>query len=142
MKGRTTMRSTGIALLALVVLGSALLLAGCTGTGTPGDQGTRPAVTTPALPAYLEHIQGRDRGAVLLVGRSTCPWCLKTKELLSNLSVDYYWVDLNTLDAKNTSEVIGALKVCGQTSSVPILLVNGDTCIVGYQEARIREVLG
>jgi glutaredoxin-like protein NrdH len=142
MRGSLPGKGTGLALLCLVVLGTALLLAGCTGTAPLLDQGSRPAVTTPALPSYLVHIQGRDRGAVLLVGRSTCPWCLKTQELLANLSVDYYWVDLNTLDQKNTSEVIGALKVCGQMSSVPVLMINGQKCIIGYQEEQIREALG
>jgi glutaredoxin-like protein NrdH len=142
MKRGASGRAAGAALLSLVLLGAALLAAGCTMPPALTDQGTRPAVTTPALPPYLEHMQGRDRGTVLLVGRSTCPWCLKTKELLANLSVDYYWVDLNTLDEKNTTEVIAALKVCGQTTSVPILLLNGNTCIVGYQEAKIREALG
>ena len=134
-------KSPAVSLLALLVLGSALLLAGCTGMGSPQGQAPGHAVTTPAVPSYLVHIQGQNRGVVLLVGRSTCPWCQKTKELLANLSVDYYWVDLNNLDQANTTQVLGALKVCGQTDSVPILLINGETCIVGYQEAKIREAL-
>jgi hypothetical protein len=35
-----------------------------------------------------------------------------------------------------------AVRVCGQTSSVPILVINGERCIIGFQEAQIRGVLG
>jgi glutaredoxin len=138
----TASRQTlGLALLALAVLGSALLLAGCTATSPSPSPGT-PAVTTPAVPSYMVHVAGENRGVVILVGRTTCPWCLKEKELLANLSVDYYWIDLNTLDQASTTEVMSALRVCGQTSSVPILIIDGATCIVGYQEKEIREALG
>jgi glutaredoxin len=90
----------------------------------------------------MVHVEGRDRGVVLLVGRTTCPWCLKAKELLSNLSVSYYWIDLNTLDEGNTTRVMEAIRVCGQTSSVPILVIDGQRCIIGFQEDQIREALG
>jgi glutaredoxin len=89
----------------------------------------------------MVHISGTDRGTVLLIGRSTCPWCLKTKELLANLSVGYYWIDLNTLNEAQTAEVLDAVRVCSQTNSVPLLLVNG-RCIIGYEEEQIREALG
>ena len=89
-----------------------------------------------------KHVPGKKGPYIMLYALSTCPWCQKTKELLANLSVDYYWIDLNTLDQANTTQVLGALKACGQVNSVPIILINGDTCIVGFQEEKIREVLG
>jgi glutaredoxin len=66
---------------------------------------------------------------------------MKTKDLLANLSVDYYWIDLNTLDEAETAQVMDAIGLCGETSAVPILVIRGDRCIVGYQEEQIREVL-
>jgi len=122
-----------------------ILLAGCTATAPPG-QGPQPAtaaVTTPAgLPSYMEHVAGVNRGMILLVGRSTCPWCQKDKALLANLSADYYWVDLNTLSANETAQVLAAVKVCGQTNSIPILVINNrPPCIIGYNETLIREAL-
>jgi glutaredoxin-like protein NrdH len=130
-------------LLSLVALGAVFaLLAGCTGTTSSPEQGTGPVVTTPSVPSWVVHVAGNDRGSVLLVGRKTCPWCMKTKELLANMTVDYYWVDLDTLDQAQTAEVMKAVRVCGQTSSVPILVINGERCIIGFQEAQIRGVLG
>lgn len=133
-------------LVCTVALAGALLLAGCTATAPSSGESTQPstvAVTTsPVLPSYMVHIAGRDQGVILLVGRSTCPWCMKTKELLANLSVGYYWIDLNTLSEAETVQVIDAISVCGQMNSVPILVINARTCIVGYQEEQIREALG
>jgi glutaredoxin len=127
----------GLAALAMVLV--FLLLAGCT---APASE-TRPAVTPAPVPSFMMHVAGsKDRGIVLLVGRTTCPWCMKAKELLGNLGVDYYWIDLNTLDEANTTRVTDAIRVCGQTNSVPILVINGERCIVGYQEDQIRGALG
>ena len=104
-----------------------------------------PASSTAASPVapYMVHVPGNDHGSVLLVGRSTCPWCMKTKELLANLSVDYYWLDLNALDEANTTQVMNALGICGQVNAVPILVINNTPpCIIGYNETKIREALG
>jgi glutaredoxin len=68
---------------------------------------------------------------------------MKTKDLLANLDVNYYWVDLTTLSPAENAEVVRAIGgVCGQTSSVPILVLNGQRCIIGYNETGIREALG
>jgi len=129
-----------ILVCALLLAAGLFFLAGCTATSPSG--GAAPTPTPAGLQSKMVHITGNDRGVVLLIGRSTCPWCLKTKEFLANLSVDYYWVDLNTLDEAETAQVMSSLKICSDTSAVPILLINGDKCIVGYQEEQIREAVG
>jgi glutaredoxin len=119
-----------------------LLLAGCLGAAPPGQVSQQTVTPPPAVPSYMVHVAGNNHGVVLLVGRSTCPWCMKTKALLANLSVDYYWIDLATLDQAETAQVMDALRVCGQVSSVPILVINGEGCIIGYNETQIREAIG
>jgi glutaredoxin len=130
-------------LLCLVVLAAAglILFAGCT-TSPGGGQG-QPAVTaTPVVPSYVVHVPGgSNRGLVLLVGRSDCPHCRNAKAILANLSVDYYWIDLLTLDQANTSEVLKAVSVCKDTRYVPMLIVNGEKCVVGDNEQQILEAL-
>jgi glutaredoxin len=87
----------------------------------------------------MVYVPGNDHGVVLLVGRSSCPHCQDTKKLLANLSVGYYWVDLDRLDEANTTQVIGAVSFCGQVNAVPILVINNKPpCIIGYQEDAIR----
>jgi len=136
MSGASSPRVPARALLCLLALGAVLsLLAGCTSNAPQAPQGSN-------LPSYMVHVAGaNDRGSVVLIGRSTCPWCQKDKALLANLSVDYYWVDLNNLDDAQTSQVISSVKFCGETNAVPILVIHGQECIVGYNETRIREAL-
>jgi glutaredoxin len=130
------------ALIGILLLAAALLfLGGCAASSPSGVTTPTATPTLSALQSKIVHVAGIDRGVILLVGRSTCPWCTKDKELLANLSVDYYWVDLNILDEAETAEVMDSIRVCGQTGSVPILVINGEKCIIGYQEEQIREVL-
>jgi glutaredoxin len=141
------MRASSGSLTALVLLslllGTGLLLAGCTASA-PG-QGSPPggAAVTPAVPSYVVYIPGNDHGTVLLVGRSTCPHCQQTKTLLADMKVGYYWVDLDTLDQAQTADVLSSLNMCGQVDFVPILVIHGKPpCIIGYNETLIRGALG
>ncbi len=146
-----------ILICTLILAAVFLFLAGCTTTSPSG--GTVPATTpalapTPATPiptptsaltslqSKIVQVPGNDKGSVILIGRSTCPWCQKTKALLENMSVGYYWIDLNNLDQAESAQVMSALTICSDTSAVPILVINGKKCIVGYQEDQIRQALG
>jgi len=42
------------------------------------------------------HITGINKGKVVMYGLSTCVWCKKTRQLLTDLGVDfdYIYVDL------------------------------------------------
>jgi glutaredoxin-like protein NrdH len=140
MRGSPTLSGFSRGLICALLLAAGLLfLAGCTATSPPGGAATVPSPT--GLQSKIVHVTGNDRGVILLVGRSTCPWCAKDKELLANLSVDYYWVDLDILDQVETVQVMDSTRICGQTNSVPLLVINGQTCIIGYQEDRIREAV-
>jgi glutaredoxin len=121
--------------MAPLLLGAGLLfLAGCT-AAAPAPAG---------VPAYAVHVAGNSHGTVLLIGRSSCPHCRDTKTLLANLNVDYYWVDLDSLDQADTNQLIPDMKgLCGQVDYVPILVINNrQPCIIGYNETQIREALG
>ena len=126
-------KAPALVLLALCALGAVLVLPGCMASAPS---------TTPALPSYVVHVPGGTvRGLVLLVGRSDCPHCQNAKAILANLSVDYYWIDLKTLDQANTTEVMRAVTACKDTRYVPMLVVNGAKCVVGDDEQQIREAL-
>ena len=126
-------------LLLVIAAASLVLLAGCI-TAPPGGQG-QPAVT-PGIPSYVQHMPGAvDRGSVLLVGRSSCPHCQNAKKILANLSVDYYWIDSDTLDQANSTKVLQAVSVCSDTSYVPMLVVRGEKCVIGDNETEIRSAL-
>lgn len=87
------------------------------------------------------HVDGKDRGPIVLYALSTCGWCAKTKELLSSIGVafDYVYVDQLPKDEmeQTYSEMLHLYNPLG---SFPTLVINGKA-IIGYQENEIREAL-
>jgi glutaredoxin len=88
----------------------------------------------------MQRIEGSDHGPVKLFTLSTCVWCKKTKELLKEMDVGYEYVDVDLLEGEERERTMQALRAVNPHCSFPSLVVNGQ-CIVGYQEAKIREVL-
>jgi glutaredoxin-like protein NrdH len=88
-----------------------------------------------------EHVEGRNAGPVFLFALSTCGWCQKTKNLLTELGVafDYVYVDLLPADEmKNTLRLIEKYNPAG---SFPTIIINDDKIIVGFREDEIRAAL-
>ena len=40
----------------------------------------------------IEHVKGENKGKIMLYALSTCVWCKKTRELLDDLGVEYYFI--------------------------------------------------
>ena len=89
----------------------------------------------------VEHVDGEDKGKVMLYALSTCIWCRKTKELLEDLDVafDYIYVDLLNDDDKD--ETMDEIKKWNPRCSFPTLVIKDETCITGFKEDEIREAL-
>jgi glutaredoxin len=88
----------------------------------------------------IEHVDGRDRGKVMLYALSTCGWCAKTKQLLSDLGVafDYLYVDRVSPDEQKA--VVKEVEQYNPTLSFPTVVI-GDQTIVGFREDDIRRAL-
>lgn len=87
------------------------------------------------------HVDGEKKGNILIYTLSTCGWCKKVKQLLNELSVEYDFIDVDELSGEDKEEVMKQVRTHNPQSSFPTILVN-DTCIVGFKEDKIREVLG
>jgi len=89
----------------------------------------------------VEHVDGEDKGKVMLYALSTCIWCRKTKELLEDLDVafDYIYVDLLNDDDKD--ETMDEIKKWNPRCSFPTLVIKDETCITGFKEDEMREAL-
>lgn len=87
----------------------------------------------------LEHVDGRNKGKVILYALSTCGWCAKTKELLRELGIafDYTFVDL--LEGKEQDEAMDQVEKYNPSGSFPTLVIDNKKCIVGFKEQEIRE---
>lgn len=90
----------------------------------------------------MEHVNGTDKGNVVLYALSTCGWCAKTKDLLREMGIafDYTFVDL--LDGKEQDEAMNMVEKFNPAGSFPTLVINNKKAIVGFREQEIREALG
>jgi glutaredoxin-like protein NrdH len=86
----------------------------------------------------VKHVEGKDRGKIMLYAISTCVWCKKVKRLLKNLNVDYYYVDVDLLDGEEKEKVKEEVEKWNSLSSFPTLVINDKECVVGYDEEEIK----
>ncbi|KPL17834.1 MAG: glutaredoxin [candidate division Zixibacteria bacterium SM23_81] len=90
----------------------------------------------------IEHVQGKNRGHIMLYALSTCGWCRKTKRLLTELGVEYYYVDVDLLGKKEKDEAMKTVKRHNPQRSFPTIVINEKKAIVGYDEDEIRTEVG
>lgn len=90
----------------------------------------------------FEHVDGRDRGKVVLFALSTCVWCKRTKSLLNHLGVAYDFIFVDLLQGAEKDEATAELERWNPRRSFPTLVIGGDKCIVGFKEDEIRGALG
>jgi len=89
----------------------------------------------------MKHVEGKKKGRIALYALSTCAWCGKTKKLLDDLGMDYFYVDVDLLEGESRKEALKELERWNPERTFPTLVIN-DKCIVGFKESEIREALG
>ena len=89
----------------------------------------------------MEHVNGKDKGTIVLYALSTCGWCAKTKDLLREMGIafDYTFVDL--LDGREQDDAISTVEKFNPAGSFPTLVINNKKVIIGFREQEIREAL-
>ena len=90
----------------------------------------------------MEHIDGVDKGKVVLYALSTCGWCKKTKALLSELGVAYDVEFVDKLMGDVRENTIKDVEQWNPRCSFPTLVIRDEICIVGFKEDEIKEALG
>ena len=76
-----------------------------------------------------------SRHKVMVYSLSTCVWCKKTKKLLQDLDVEFNYIDVD-LSTKEEMKKMGR-----KTFSYPLIIINDEVEINGYNEDRIRAIL-
>ena len=89
--------------------------------------------------ALLSHACDRK---VVLYALSTCGWCARTKQLLTDLGVEfsYVYVDLLTGDEQGT--VVREVEKWNPRLSFPTIVIDGSKVIIGFREEEIRKAVG
>jgi len=89
----------------------------------------------------IEHVPGKNAGKLMLYALSTCIWCKKTKQLLTDLGVEYDYVFVDLLKGAERDEAMKVIEKWNPDCSFPTLVVNESRCIVGFKEPEIKGAL-
>jgi len=90
----------------------------------------------------IEHVKGENNGKIMLYALSTCGWCKKTKKLLDDLGVEYYYIYVDHLEGNEREKTREEIMKWNPRCSFPTVVINDKDCIVGFKEEKIKEVLG
>ena len=90
----------------------------------------------------IKHVDGKKRGDVILYALSTCVWCKKTKKLLSELGVEYSYIDVDLLSTEEKKKVEEEVRKWNPAYSFPTTVINNERCILGFRKHDIIEALG
>ncbi|HEX3031061.1 MAG TPA: glutaredoxin family protein [Bacillota bacterium] len=77
---------------------------------------------------------------VMLYALSTCPWCKKTKKLLSDNSVAYDFVDVDLLEGTERENALQEVEKISGGRSFPVLKV-GNKVVQGFDPDKIMEAV-
>ena len=87
----------------------------------------------------MNHVDGTNKGSVVLYALSTCQWCMKIKALLNQLNIEYYYIDVDLADEKDQDEIVEEIKKYNPACSFPTIVVDDNYSIIGFDEEKIRE---
>ena len=90
----------------------------------------------------LQHVNGENKGKLVLFALSTCGWCKKTRMLMEEIGAEYDYSYVDLLQGADGDEAVEALKIWNPQLSFPTLVINDQECIVGFDQDKIREILG
>jgi glutaredoxin len=85
------------------------------------------------------HRKGKIQGNILLFALSTCVWCKKTKQLLDDMDIDYYYVDVDLLEGEEKHQAEKEMYTWNPRGTFPTIIINNEHTIVGYSEKEIKE---
>jgi len=79
---------------------------------------------------------------VKLYALSTCGWCRKTKRFLAANGIDYECQDVDLLTGTERARVLEEMSRWNPRRSFPTVVVDDSEVVAGFNEDRLREVLG
>lgn len=78
---------------------------------------------------------------VFLYALSTCGWCKKTKQLLSENDVEYEYLDVDKSTSEERKQAISYIKSRNVPLGFPIIIIDDEKVISGYKDRDIKEAL-
>jgi glutaredoxin-like protein NrdH len=88
------------------------------------------------------HVDGVNKGIVTMYGLSTCVWCKKTRQLLTDLGVDFDYIYVDLLNRQDKDAVVDEIERFNPLGSYPMIIINKRKAILGFNEKEIKEEFG
>ena len=85
------------------------------------------------------HITGINKGKVVMYGLSTCVWCKKTRQLLTDLGVDFDYIYVDLLSGNEKESAVKEVSRFNTSVSFPTVIINDERAILGFDEQAIRK---
>lgn len=92
--------------------------------------------------AEYTHIKGRDFGNIRMYTLSTCIWCKKTKAFMREHDVDFSYIDVDLLPPGEQETIREEQLWYNPSGSYPTIVIDSDYCIVGFDEPKLRRLIG
>jgi glutaredoxin len=86
------------------------------------------------------HVDGTDKGDILVYGLSTCVWCKRAKSFFEEKGIAYDYIFVDLLEGEDRNAVLDEVSKWNPKVSFPTIVING-TCVIGFKENEILEVL-
>ena len=74
-----------------------------------------------------------------MYGLSTCVCCKKTRQLLTDLGVDFDYIYVDLLSGNEEESAVREVKRFNPSVSFPTVIVNDERAISGFDEQAIRK---
>ena len=85
-------------------------------------------------------VEGKNVCDIKMFALSTCGWCKKTKQYLKDLGLEFYYIDIDSLEGSDRDDAEEELAKWYPSLSFPTIVVNNTDCIVGFQPEKILEL--
>ena len=90
----------------------------------------------------IKRVDGGNKANLMLYTLSTCIWCKRTKLFLQQQGIGYDYIDVDGLENDEKEKTLEEIKRWNPRCSFPSLVINGEKCVVGFDEDKIREAVG
>jgi glutaredoxin-like protein NrdH len=90
----------------------------------------------------LTKVQGENKQhKVLMYAISTCGWCKRAKRTLSDMNVEYEYIDIDLCSPEEKEEVRADISKRGGHHLYPTIIINDKTLLTNPTEKELREAL-
>lgn len=87
------------------------------------------------------HVKGKNIGNIIFYALSTCIWCKKTKRLLNNLGIEYFYYDIDLCSESEKAQLLPEIAKWNPDISYPTIVIENKKAIIHYDEKKIKALV-